>query len=67
MKHKVENHNDLAKDTSSGAVINTNRTAFASYKKSKNARLNDKKKIASLEVRLARMESMIEGLVNGRD
>ena len=65
MKYRVENHSDLAKDTSTGSVINTNRTAFARYKKYKNARLDDKKKIVDLEDRLAKMESMLERLIDG--
>ena len=66
MRYKVEDHNDLIKDTTTGSVINTNRNAFAQYKQRKNVRIRDKKRINELENRLERIENLLESLINGR-
>ena len=55
---KIEGYSNLKK-TESGAVVNTDRSAYLAAKERK----KDKQKIHDLEERLNRMEELLKGLI----
>jgi len=68
---KVEGHKDLVRDTSTGAILNTNRNAYLNYKK----RLREAQKqrdeirsatreINNLKCEMHEIKSLLKELVN---
>ena len=46
---QVEGRSDLFRDTDSGAIVNTDRSAFLAYKAKKQQRLNEMGRIEKLQ------------------
>jgi hypothetical protein len=61
-KKKVKDFPDLEKDTSSGAVINTNGNAFAARRKQIKLDKEKDSKIAQLEKDVAELKKLVKGL-----
>jgi hypothetical protein len=61
-KKKVKDFPDLEKDTSNGAVINTNGNAFASRRKQMKLDKEKDSKITQLEKDVAELKKLVKGL-----
>lgn len=64
---KVDGKPGLVKDQSSGSVINTDTNAFYAARLAKQRILEEKKKNESLESRIAKLESIMNSLIEDRD
>ena len=58
---KIKGQSDLIKDTNNNAVINTNWKVYEAAKK----RRKDAQRLDDMEVKINRIESLLEKLVNG--
>ena len=61
-KKKVKDFPDLEKDTSTGAVINTNSNAFAERRKQMKLDKEKDSKIMQLEKDVAELKKLVKGL-----
>ena len=67
MEIKVEENNDLVKDTRSGAVLNTNATAYNASKRRRLYNQQRENDINSIREELAELKGMLRSLLeNGR-
>lgn len=62
----VKDHHELKKDRIVGAVINCDKTAFATFIHKKNQRKEDQEKISLLENRIEQLESLITKLIENK-
>ena len=63
MKIQVENNPNLVRDKDSGAIINTDKSAYKTFMASKKKREADQEKINQLEDRLGRIETLLTALL----
>jgi hypothetical protein len=61
-KKKIKDFPDLEKNTSSGAVINTNSNAFISRRKQMKLDKEKDSKLAQLEKDVAELKKLVKGL-----
>ena len=67
MEIKVEENNDLVKDTRSGAVLNTNKTAYNASKRRRLYNQQRENDINSIREELSELKGMLRSLLeNGR-
>ena len=67
MEIKIEDSNDLIKDTSSGAVLNTNMSAYKASKRRQLYKQQREDDINSIREELAELKGMLRSLLeNGR-
>tara|TARA_A100001201_G_scaffold103129_1_gene88460 strand:- start:145 stop:384 length:240 start_codon:yes stop_codon:yes gene_type:complete len=63
MKHlKVEGHNNLLRDSETGAIINSDKSGFSSYMMNKNIKNEESIRIQNVERDLANIHSEISEL-----
>jgi len=63
MKHiKVEGHNNLIRDSETGAIINSDRSGFSSYMLNKSIKNQESIRIQNVEQDLANIHSEISQL-----
>ena len=63
MKHlKVEGHNNLLRDSETGAIINSDKSGFSSYMMNKNIKNEESIRIQNVERDLASIHSEISEL-----
>ena len=55
---QVEGRSDLFRDTDSGAIVNTDRSAFLAYKAKKQQRLNEMGRIEKLQNEIDEIKSL---------
>ena len=68
MKHiKVKNEDNLYRDVDTGAIINTDRSAFEKYKKSRNKFRNMEQELDHVKSEISEIKSLLHQLVNGND
>ena len=66
MKHiKVKNEDNLYRDVDTGAIINTDRSAFEKYKKSRNKFRNMEQELDYVKSEISEIKSLLHQLVNG--
>ena len=66
MNHlKVKDNDHLYRDVNTGAIINTDRSSFEKYKKSKLKFLNMEHELDYLKGEISEIKSMLKELVNG--
>lgn len=63
-KLKVVGHDDLVRDTRSGAILNTNQTEFEQFVNKRKQELANEQRVVELEARIARLESLLTGVLN---
>jgi len=70
---KVSGHDDLVRDTSSNAIVNTNMSAYAEYVNRRNAVQEEKETIAqqgveinNIKSELSDIKQMLKTLLNAR-
>lgn len=63
-KLKVVGHDDLVRDTRSGAILNTNQTEFEQFVNRRKQELANEQRVVELEARIARLESLLTGVLN---
>lgn len=63
---KVDGKPGLVRDQSSGGVINTDTNAFYAARLAKQRILEEKRKNESLESRIAKLESIVNSLIEDR-
>ena len=56
---QVEGRSDLFRDTDSGAIVNTDRSAFLAYKAKKQQRLNEMGRIEKLQNEVDEIKSPV--------
>ena len=56
---QVEGRSDLFRDTDSGAIVNTDRSAFLAYKPKKQQRLNEMGRIEKLQNEIDEIKSLL--------
>jgi len=67
MEIKIEDSNDLVKDTKSGAVLNTNMSGYAAAKRRRLYKQQREDDINSIREELAELKGMLRSLLeNGR-
>jgi hypothetical protein len=64
-KYKVEGHSNLYRDSSSGAVINSNRDEYLKYKKARYNRDSLVNEINTLKGELSEIKELLKHLTNG--
>jgi len=64
MKHiKVKNEDHLYRDADTGAIINTDRSSFEKYKKSKNKFRNFEQEIDFMKNEISEIKSLLRQLI----
>lgn len=63
---KVEGHNSLRKDAQTGAVVNTDRESLIAARRRRDAILAEREKVKTLEDKVAKLESLIQQLIEER-
>ena len=56
---QVEGRSDLFRDTDSGAIVNTDRSAYLAYKTKRNQRLNEMGRIEKLQNEIDEIKSLL--------
>jgi len=65
MKHiKVKNEDYLYRDINTGAIINTDRSAFEKYKKSRNKFHNMEHELDYVKSEISEIKSLLHQLIN---
>ena len=65
MKYKqVEGENNLFRDTETGAIINTDRSAFVAYKNRKQQKLKEMGRIEKLENEIDEIKSLLYKVID---
>ncbi len=65
MKFKqVEGRSDLFRDTESGAILNNDRSAYMSYKKRQQQRLNEMNRIEKIENEIDEIKSLLHKVID---
>ena len=59
MKQKVEGHNNLLRDSETGAIINTDSSGYSSYIMNKNVKDEESIRIQNVEQDLANIQNEI--------
>ena len=62
MKQKVEGHNNLARDSETGAIINVDKSGYSSYMMSKSVKDEESIRIQNVEQDLANIQNEISEL-----
>ena len=60
---KVEGHDGLVRDVSSGAFVNRDTTGYQNYIALRNQKLNEKKKIENLEGEIKELKDLVNQLL----
>jgi len=67
MKYLVKtNHENFVRDVNNGAVLNTNKEAYDSYKKQRDKILNNNKEILDLKNEMAELKCLLTELLKER-
>lgn len=61
-----KNEKDYVRDENTGAVLNTNMKAYLKYKQKKKEEEYKEQRLSSLEDKLDRIESLLQGLIDGK-
>ena len=61
---QVEGRSDLFRDTDSGAIVNTDRSAYLAYKTKKNQRLNEMGRIDKLQNEIDEIKSLLYKVID---
>ena len=61
---QVEGRSDLFRDTDSGAIVNTDRSAFLAYKATKQQRLNEMGRIDKLQNEIDEIKSLLYKVID---
>ena len=61
---QVEGRSDLFRDTDSGAIVNTDRSAFLAYKAKKQQRLNEMGRIEKLQNEIDEIKSLLYKVID---
>ena len=65
MKYKqVEGENNLFRDTENGAIINTDRSAFVSYRNRREQKLKEMDRIKKLENEIDEIKSLLYKVID---
>ena len=65
MEYKqVEGRSDLFRDTDSGAIVNTDRSAYLAYKSKKQQRLNEMGRIEKLQNEIDEIKSLLYKVID---
>ena len=63
----VEGHNSLGRDPNSNAIINTDLTAYESYKKARTEARRKAAEMDALKDEVAELKSLVKGLIEKED
>lgn len=63
---RIKDHPALVKDTSTGAVLNTDYEALRNYKKQKALARKKEDKVAKLEREVEELKALVHALVKGK-
>ena len=61
---QVEGRSDLFRDTDSGAIVNTDKSAYLAYKSKKNQRLNEMGRIDKLQNEIDEIKSLLYKVID---
>jgi len=61
---QVEGRSDLFRDTDSGAIVNTDRSAYLAYKTKRNQRLNEMGRIEKLQNEIDEIKSLLYKVID---
>ena len=61
---QVEGRSDLFRDTDSGAIVNTDRSAYLAYKSKKQQRLNEMGRIDKLQDEIDEIKSLLYKVID---
>ena len=61
---QVEGRSDLFRDTDSGAIVNTDRSAYLAYKAKKQQRLNEMGRIEKLQNEIDEIKSRLYNVID---
>ena len=61
---QVEGRSDLFRDTDSGAIVNTDRSAYLAYKTKKQQRLNEMGRIEKLQNEVDEIKSLLYKVID---
>ena len=61
---QVEGRSDLFRDTDSGAIVNTDRSAYLAYKSKKEQRLNEMGRIEKLQDEIDEIKSLLYKVID---
>ena len=61
---QVEGRSDLFRDTDSGAIVNTDRSAYLAYKSKKQQRLNEMGRIDKLQNEIDEIKSLLYKVID---
>ena len=61
---QVEGRSDLFRDTDSGAIVNTDRSAYLAYKTKRNQRLNEMGRIDKLQNEIDEIKSLLYKVID---
>ena len=61
---KIENYENLVKDTKSGAIVNTNTSDYQSYLANRDRLEKEKARLDSLEGEISDIKQMLQTLLN---
>ena len=61
---QVEGRSDLFRDTDSGAIVNTDRSAYLAYKSKKQQRLNEMGRIEKLQNEVDEIKSLLYKVID---
>ena len=61
---QVEGRSDLFRDTDSGAIVNTDRSAYLAYKTKRNQRLNEMSRIEKLQDEIDEIKSLLYKVID---
>ena len=61
---QVEGRSDLFRDTDSGAIVNTDRSAYLAYKSKKEQRLNEMGRIDKLQNEIDEIKSLLYKVID---
>tara|TARA_X000001036_G_scaffold435592_1_gene477089 strand:- start:1097 stop:1306 length:210 start_codon:yes stop_codon:yes gene_type:complete len=61
---KVQDENNLYRDIDTGAIINTDRSAFEKYKKSRNKFRNMEQELDYVKSEISEIKSLLHQLIN---
>lgn len=61
---QVEGRSDLFRDTDSGAIVNTDRSAYLAYKTKRNQKLNEMGRIEKLQNEIDEIKSLLYKVID---
>ena len=61
---QVEGRSDLFRDTNSGAIVNTDRSAYLAYKSKEKQRLNEMGRIEKIENEIDEIKSLLHKVID---